>query len=134
MTATRRIAATLAVDVIGQALSRQLGTCDLLGGSIAARRMKKSTTARGYRFPPAIIQQAVRLYFQSPLSFRDVEDLLAERGIGLLRNGSALGSDHFRADDRGGFAANDAKRTPRLGIVTRFISDLRPHGVSVARR
>ena len=35
----------------------------------------------GYRFPPAIIQQAVWLYFQFTLSFRDVEDLLAERGI-----------------------------------------------------
>ncbi len=34
----------------------------------------------GYRFPPEIIQQ-VWLYVQFPLSFRDVEDLLAERGI-----------------------------------------------------
>jgi transposase-like protein len=35
----------------------------------------------GYRFPPEIIQQAVWLYFRFGLSFRDVEDLLAERGI-----------------------------------------------------
>jgi putative transposase len=35
----------------------------------------------GYRFPPAIIQQAIWLYFRFTLSFRDVEDLLAERGI-----------------------------------------------------
>ena len=35
----------------------------------------------GYRFPPAIIQQAVWLYARFILSFRDVEDLLAERGI-----------------------------------------------------
>ena len=34
-----------------------------------------------YRFPPLIIQHAVWLYFRFPLSFRDVEDLLAERGI-----------------------------------------------------
>jgi transposase-like protein len=34
-----------------------------------------------YRFPPAIIQHAVWLYFRFPLSLRDVEDLLAERGI-----------------------------------------------------
>ena len=33
------------------------------------------------RFPPAIIQHAVWLYFRFPLSYRDVEDLLAERGI-----------------------------------------------------
>jgi len=34
-----------------------------------------------HRFPPEIIQYAVWLYFRFPLSFRDVEDLLAERGI-----------------------------------------------------
>jgi len=34
-----------------------------------------------HRFPPAIIQHAVWLYFRFALSYRDVEDLLAERGI-----------------------------------------------------
>ena len=34
-----------------------------------------------HRFPPAIIQHAVWLYFRFTLSYRDVEDLLAERGI-----------------------------------------------------
>ena len=36
---------------------------------------------RGYRFPPVIIQQAIWLYARFTLSFRDVEDLLAEREI-----------------------------------------------------
>ena len=36
---------------------------------------------RGYRFPPEIIAHAVWLYHRFGLSFRDVEDLLAERGI-----------------------------------------------------
>ena len=36
---------------------------------------------RGYRFPPEIIAHAVWLYFRFHLSFRDVQDLLAERGI-----------------------------------------------------
>jgi putative transposase len=35
----------------------------------------------GYRFPPEIIQHAVWLYLRFTLSFRDVEELLAERGI-----------------------------------------------------
>jgi len=35
----------------------------------------------GYRFPPEIIQQAIWLYVRFTLSFRDVEDLLAEHGI-----------------------------------------------------
>ncbi len=35
----------------------------------------------GHRFPPEIIRQAVWLYLRFTLSFRDVEDLLAERGL-----------------------------------------------------
>src|SRR5215216_1076185 len=35
----------------------------------------------GYRFPRDIIQRAVWMYFRFTLSFRDVEELLAERGI-----------------------------------------------------
>ncbi len=35
----------------------------------------------GYRFPPEIISHAIWLYHRFSLSFRDVEDLLAERGI-----------------------------------------------------
>jgi putative transposase len=34
-----------------------------------------------HRFPSIIIQQAVWLYFRFGLSYRDVEDMLAERGI-----------------------------------------------------
>ena len=36
---------------------------------------------RGHRFPPEIISHAVWLYYRFSLSLRDVEDLLAERGI-----------------------------------------------------
>ena len=36
---------------------------------------------RRHRFPPEIISHAVWLYHRFALSFRDVEDLLAERGI-----------------------------------------------------
>jgi len=35
----------------------------------------------GYRFPPAIIAHAVWLYFRFALSYRDVEELLAARGV-----------------------------------------------------
>ena len=37
----------------------------------------------GYRFPPAIIAPAVWRYFRFALSYRDVAELLAERGIVL---------------------------------------------------
>ena len=38
---------------------------------------------RRHRFPPIIIQHAVWLYCRFTLSYRDVEDLLAERGLDL---------------------------------------------------
>ena len=41
----------------------------------------KTASYRGHRFPPEIISHAVWLYHRFCLSFRDVEDLLAERGI-----------------------------------------------------
>jgi putative transposase len=34
-----------------------------------------------HQFPPEIIRQAVWLYVRFTLSYRDVEDLLAERGL-----------------------------------------------------
>ena len=46
--------------------------------------MKTNATApnyKGFRFPPEIINHAVWLYFRFSLSFRDVEELLAQRGI-----------------------------------------------------
>ena len=36
---------------------------------------------KGYRFPPSIIQYSVWPYFTFPLSFRDVELLLAQRSV-----------------------------------------------------
>ena len=41
----------------------------------------KEISYAGYRFPPGIIHRAIWLYLRFTLSFRDVEDLLAERGI-----------------------------------------------------
>ena len=35
----------------------------------------------GFRFPPEVITLAVRWYVRCALSYRDVEELLAERGI-----------------------------------------------------
>ncbi len=43
--------------------------------------MKKQSQYRGHRFPHEIISHAVWLYHRFCLSFRDIEDLLAERGV-----------------------------------------------------
>jgi putative transposase len=36
---------------------------------------------RGHRFPPEIISHCVWLYFRFGVSFRDVEELMATRGV-----------------------------------------------------
>lgn len=41
------------------------------------------THFRRHRFPAEIIAHAVWLYYRFPLSHRDVENLLAERGISV---------------------------------------------------
>ena len=49
----------------------------------------------GYRFPPEIISHTVWLYHRFGLSFRDVEDLLAERGITVSYETIRLGAAAF---------------------------------------
>lgn len=41
----------------------------------------KALSFKGYRFPPDVIRYAMWLYFRFSLSLRDVEELLAQRGI-----------------------------------------------------
>src|SRR5580700_7191281 len=38
---------------------------------------------RRHRFPPELIQHAIWLYLRFTLSYRDVEDLLAQRGLDI---------------------------------------------------
>jgi len=43
----------------------------------------KPLSFKRHRFPGDVIRQAVRLYFRFSLSFRDVEELLAQRGVAV---------------------------------------------------
>ncbi len=47
--------------------------------------MKKNISAsyKGYRFPLEIISHCVWLYFRFSLSYRDIEEIMAERGVML---------------------------------------------------
>ena len=45
--------------------------------------MKNTKMYAGYRYPPQVISHAVWLYHRFTLSFRDVEELLAARGINV---------------------------------------------------
>ena len=61
--------------------------------------MKQTLSYRGYRFPPDVIAYAVWLYHRFNLSLRDMEDLLAERGITVsyetIRQWSATFGPHY---------------------------------------
>src|SRR5512132_2359722 len=63
--------------------------CDRVGSrqtaAMRTRRPRSAAVARsafaGFCFPPDVIVLAVRWYLRFALSYRDVEELLAERGI-----------------------------------------------------
>jgi transposase-like protein len=63
----------------------------------------------GYRFTPEIIRQAIWLYLRFTLSLRDVEDLLAERGIIVSYETVRRWVNHFGPR----IAAELRKRRPR---------------------
>jgi putative transposase len=57
--------------------------------------MKNTSMYKRYRFPAEIIQYAVWLYFRFNLSHRDIEDLLAQRGIIVSRESIRLWCNKF---------------------------------------
>jgi putative transposase len=70
--------------------------------------MRKISYA-GYRFPPEVIHQAIWLYLRFTLSFRDVEDLLPERGIAVSYETVRRWVNHFGPK----IAARLRKRRPK---------------------
>src|SRR5450631_2231027 len=66
----------------------------------------------GYRFPPEIIQHAICLYVRFTMSFRDVEDLLAERGIIVSYETVRRWVNHFGPK----IAANLRNRRPNVTV------------------
>ena len=59
-------------------------TDDVLGQAGLMRRRSapaSRSSFAGFRFPPEVIMLAVRWYLRYGLSYRDVEELLAERGV-----------------------------------------------------
>ena len=45
--------------------------------------MTDARACRGYRFPAEVILWAVRRYLQFPISYRDLEAMLADRGVAV---------------------------------------------------
>ena len=81
--------------------------------------MKKQNIYKRYRFPSVIIQYAVWLYYRFNLSHRDVEYLLAERGINVTYEAIRLWCNKF-----GSKYANRLKRKHRGYGNTFFIDEV----------
>ena len=85
---------------------------------------------RRHRFPPVIIQHAVWLYCRFTLSYRDVEDLLAERGLDIsyetvrrwvleIRSGlCAADSTSAATTDRTLAPGRDGRRNSREAVLS----------------
>jgi IS6 family transposase len=92
------------------------------GGAMSSRCCRAvfavpSSASKGFRFPPEIIVLAVRWYLRYGLSYRDLEELLAERGIEV---------DHvtvFRWLQRFTPLLADAARPCRHAIGNRWFAD-----------
>src|SRR5712671_4028319 len=88
---------------------------------------------RRHRFPPTIIQHAIWLYLRFTLSYRDVEELLAERRLDVsyetvrrwvLKLGSLIARESCGVTGRGRAA---------VGTSTKCCPDRWPPHVLVAR-
>ena len=64
-------------------MSRAFGVVKLSRKWQSSATTSQPPSYRGYRCPPEIISHAVWLYYRFGLSFRDVENLFAERRITL---------------------------------------------------
>jgi hypothetical protein len=76
-------------------------------------RSAPSSAFAGYRFPPEVITLAVRWYLRFGLSDRDVEELLAERGI-EVDHVSIYRWVQVRAGVRGGGSGSTARHRGSL--------------------
>ena len=76
--------------------------------------MKSDTPSyHGYRFPPEIISHAVWLYHRFGVSFRDVEDLLTQRGVTVSYEATLLWCLTFGS----AYARRLKRRQGRLGDI-----------------
>jgi transposase-like protein len=82
----------------------------------------KRISYSGYRFPPEIIRQRSGSTFGSPPSLRDVEDLLAERGITVSYESLQRWDMHFGLM----IAADLRKRRPRPHIRNSVVAEVFP--------
>jgi transposase-like protein len=59
------------------------GRCVTVWTSLGGVDATSSSLYRGHRFPVEIISHCVWLYHRFPLSLRDVEEMMAQRGVSV---------------------------------------------------
>ena len=70
----------------------------------------------GYRFPPEIISYTVWLYYRFSLSLRDIEDLLAQRGVEVSYETIRQWCERLGRE----YAARAQRKQPRRGDIWRL--------------
>ena len=78
----------------------------------------------GYRYPPDVIQRAVWMYLRFTLSLRDVEDLLAERGVDVTYETIRCWVDKFGLQITRQIRSARPKPTSRWHLDEMFVSAL----------
>jgi hypothetical protein len=109
---------------------------------VIRRRRSVSVSFAGFRFPPDVILLAVRWYLRYGLSYRDVEELLAERGIDVdhvtiyrwVQRFTPLMIEEARREITGHTASEAARRVDDEGALLvdiRDVRELQREGVAV---
>jgi hypothetical protein len=81
--------------------------------------INQSPSYSGYRFPAEIISYSVWLYYRFSLSFRDIEDLLAQRGVEVSYETIRQWCEKFGRE----YASRVRRKQPRRGFVTNLELD-----------
>lgn len=77
---------------------------------------------RGFRFPPDVIQRAVWLYLRLSLSLRDVEDILAERGVEVSYESIRCWVDRFGPQIAARIRAGRSRPTSKWHLDEMFVA------------
>ena len=70
-------------QMVAAASSGTVALLDRAGHETGVMTSSSASAFAGFRFPREVISVAVRWYLRYGLSYRDVEELLAERGVGV---------------------------------------------------
>jgi hypothetical protein len=109
---------------------RRLGTVSTAGRPVSS--VPPRAAFAGFRYPPEVILLAMRWYLRFGLSYRDVEELLAERGIGHHRIGADALGQSFDVAVRPDLAGRPGRQHKPLGRQRK--QRLGPHRVEHRQR